>query len=64
MMTFQPRVLAIEPEDVQLFRLFDFVVAYEKHVTMHGVDRFGTPPAFAFAVRPDLRIAVNGYTLL
>lgn len=54
------RVLQIEPSDVQLFRLFDFVVAYERHAEEHGLDRFGTPPEFTFTVRPGFEIHVTG----
>lgn len=57
----ETRVLKIDPEDVGVIGLFDFQVAYRKHVLYWGEDRTGMPPEFTFTVRPGYEIKVSGY---
>lgn len=57
------RVLHVMPEDVDLFRLTQFIHAYHKFVEDEGTDRYGNPPQFTYIVRPNLKIIVGGYTV-
>lgn len=57
------RTLSIMPEDVDLFRLTEFIHAYHRFVEDEGTDRYGNPPQFTYTVRPSLLIIVEGYTV-